>query len=81
MPTIDVPSPLATYLVYGVFACLCFGQFAIGFFVPQRYRRNRPATLLEQRRSRAAAKNAPATDPASARSDILVSTSRQEQPL
>ena len=55
MPTIDVPSPLATYIVYGVFACLCFGQFAIGFFVPQRYRRNRPLTLLEQRRIRASA--------------------------
>lgn len=39
MPTISVPDPLATYIVYGVFLCLCFGQWVIGFFVSPRYRR------------------------------------------
>jgi hypothetical protein len=39
MPSISVPDPVATFIVYGAFLCLCFGQWAIGYFVPQRYRR------------------------------------------
>lgn len=39
MPTITVPDPFATYIVYGVFLCLCLGQCAVNHYVPQRYRR------------------------------------------
>ena len=41
MPTISVPSPLATYIVYGTFLCLCFGQWVIGFFATPKYGRRK----------------------------------------
>lgn len=40
VPTISVPDPLATYIVYGVFMCLVFGQlWFVRRFVPARYGR------------------------------------------
>lgn len=50
MPTISVPHPIATYVVYAVLVALCFGQWTVGRLVPGRYGRprRRPVTELER---------------------------------
>lgn len=49
MPSITVPSPVATFAVYGTLLCLCFGQAVVNHVVPARYgRRAKRAALAAE---------------------------------
>jgi hypothetical protein len=46
MPTISVPSPVATFAAYGVLICLCSGQLIVNHVVPARYGRRAKRAAL-----------------------------------